>query len=304
MDTDPRVREAIELLRSVPPRELQRLGFHFQAADFYSPLHLLDFLDANRDLWTGLDPCHGIDWNHARQLENVRRVAKHVEELRDVPDTAPDGTVFQWKNDFWNAADALVQYGIARSWKPRRWIEIGCGWSSLLLARALARNEMPSEVDLVEPYPRRELFATFPAQWRHHEVPLQRAPLALLERLEAGDVCFYDGSHCVRTASDVNWFFFQVLPRLAPGVLIHLHDIFLPEPYPEEWIFARAQTWNEQFLLQAFLMHNRDYEIEIANRYLWRNEAKLLDELYRGVQPSWGCSFWLSKRGPRGDESR
>lgn len=300
--SDPeRIRDAIALLREVPARDLQRLGVHFQPADFYSPLNLLDFLDENRDLWAGLDPCHGIDWNHEGQIENARRVARWVEELRDVPHDAPPGAgpVFCWNNHFWNNADALVQYGLARELRPRRWVEIGCGWSSLLLARALAANGSPADVDLVEPYPRREIFATLPSTWRHHEVGLQRAPLALFERLEAGDVCFYDGSHCVTTGSDVNWFFFQVLPRLAPGVWIHLHDVFLPEPYPEEWIFERAQSWNEQFLLQAFLMHNPDYEVAIANRYLWRREAKLLDELYRGVQPSWGCSFWLRKRGPR-----
>jgi hypothetical protein len=93
----------------------------------------------------------------------------------------------------------------------------------------------------------------------------------------------------------VNWFFFEVLPRLKAGVYIHLHDIFLPLAYPEQWIFERGQTWNEQYLLQAFLMHNRSYEIVIANRYLWCQRRALLDELFGQVQPSHGCSFWMRK---------
>jgi len=293
--------EAIALLRRVPPQELQRRGWHLQRADFYSPLNDLPFLEANPDLWKDLDPSAEIEWNHEGQLATARRVAAFVEELRDVPDEAVAGepTRFHWNNNFWNAADALVQYGIARSFRPRRWVEIGCGWSSLLLARAIEANGTPTEVVQIEPYPNPALFSAVPREWTQHRVILQRAPLELFDALEPGDVCFYDGSHCVRTASDVNWFFFRVLPRLAPGVLVHLHDIFLPESYPEDWIFERAQTWNEQYLLQAYLMSNPTVEILIANRWLFRREYEHLQELYQGVQPPWGCSFWFRKVASR-----
>src|SRR6185295_10158012 len=98
-----------------------------------------------------------------------------------------------------------------------------------------------------------------------HEVMLQRAPFELFEALGEGDVCFYDGSHVSRAGSDVNWFFFEVVPRLAPGVLVHVHDIFWPTDYPDQWIVARGQTWNEQYVLQAFLMYNRDFEPLVVN---------------------------------------
>jgi len=295
------VPEAIERLRGVSARELQRFGWHLQPVDYYSPLNDLAFLEANADLWQGDDPGAEIDWNHPGQAATASLVGGFVEELLDVPEhpVANVPTRFHWQNNFWNNADALVQYGLARAWKPRRWIEIGCGWSSLLLARALEANDTPTEVVQIEPYPNPALFAAVPRDWTQHRTILQRAPLELFDSLEAGDVCFYDGSHCVRTASDVNWFFFRVLPRLRPGVVVHLHDIFLPESYPVDWMFERYQSWNEQYLLQAYLMHNRATEILIANRWLWRREPELLDRLYRGVQPPWGCSFWFRKVEPR-----
>ena len=85
---------------------------------------------------------------------------------------------------------------------------------------------------------------------------IQHADLGIFERLGPGDVCFYDGSHCVRTGGDVNWFLFEVLPRLAPGVYVQIHDIFLPDDYHDGWVFDEGLSWNEQYLVQAFLMHN------------------------------------------------
>ena len=85
------------------------------------------------------------------------------------------------------------------------------------------------------------------------------------------------------------------MPCLAPGVLIHVHDIFFPEEYPADWVLNRGQTWNEQYVLQAFLMNNEKYRIEIANRYMWVNRRALLEKHYAGVQPAWGSSLWMTK---------
>lgn len=293
--TAPITRAQLDALASAGPRAVQDAGYHLQPNDFYTPLNDLAFLESNRDLWTGASPTDAIAWAPERQLEVAAEVGRFVEELRDVPRRSDVAGTFCWDNGFWNNSDALVQYGLVRSRQPRRYVEIGCGWSSLLLARALARNEGACSVDLVEPYGSEELLSTLPATWTRHRTILQRAPLAIVDRLEAGDVLFYDGSHCAKVASDVNWFFFHVLPRVRPGVLIHLHDIFLPDDYPEDWIFERGQTWNEQYLLQAFLMHNDAYRIVIANRYLFRLHGDRLAQYYRGVQPAYGCSFWLEK---------
>jgi predicted O-methyltransferase YrrM len=276
--------------------DIQRSGYHFQRNDYYSPLNDLEFLDKNKDLWNrSADPLD-IDWNPAGQLEVAKEVSGYVGELRDIPDKSPEGeTAFCWQNNFWNNADALVQYGLVRSRKPKRYVEIGCGWSSLLLQRALVKNGETCNVTQIEPYPNAKIFSVLPREWQRHHCILQRAPMEPFENLSEGDILFYDGSHCSKTASDVNYFFFEILPRIKPGVLIHLHDIFLPYDYPEEWMFERGQTWNEQYLLQAFLMNNQAYKILIANSWMYAREKSALNTLYQGVQPSYGCSFWLVK---------
>lgn len=292
------LKSAIETLKKTPFREIQSKGYHFQTNDFYSPLNDVAFLEANPDLWKDRSPCPEIDWNVKGQLDTARLVGGYVEELRDIPEDHPPGQIgYCWRNDFWNNADALVQYGLIRALKPKRIVEVGCGWSSLLLKRALDRNQTPCQVTQVEPYPNPALFPLFPKDWRLYQKPLQRAPFEVFESLQAGDILFYDGSHCSKPASDVNWFFFEILPRLAPGVIIHLHDIFWPNDYPAEWIFERGQTWNEQYLLQAFLMNNHDYKILIANAFLAKINPETLKDFYRDVQPFWGCSFWMQKVG-------
>jgi len=180
-------------------------------------------------------------------------------------------------------------------------VEIGAGWSCLLMADALNRNQeegsKPTQVTQIEPYPRRELLSALPAHWKMHDVILQRADLGLFESLEAGDVCFYDGSHVARAGSDVVWFFFEVLPRLKPGVLVHIHDIFWPSDYPDEWIFERGQTWNEQYVLQAFLMYNNSFEPVICNSMLFQLRRETVKELYQSTPETQhsGVSVWLRR---------
>lgn len=288
--------DAIETLRRTPFTEIQKAGYHFQANDYYSPLNDVEYLKSNLDLWKNRPSPSVIDWSAEDQLILAQKIGNYAEELRDIPESHPEGKVgFCWNNPMWSNTDALVQYGLLRELKPNRIVEVGCGWSSLMMQRALERNNTPCQVTQVEPFPNPSLFKLYPKDWQLHKVPLQRAPFEIFESLQAGDICFYDGSHCSKAASDVNWFFFEILPRLAPGVIIHIHDIFLPDDYPQLWIFERGQTWNEQYLLQAFLMHNRDYKILIANAFLCKTHRKALEETYRGIRPISGGSFWMKK---------
>lgn len=93
------------------------------------------------------------------------------------------------------------------------------------------------------------------------------------------------------------WFFFEVLPRLKPGVLVQIHDIFWPSDYPDEWIFERGQTWNEQYVLQAFLMYNEAFEVVACNSMLFQLRRDAIEELYGGLPETQhsGVSIWLRK---------
>jgi predicted O-methyltransferase YrrM len=279
--TSRRIDEAIDVLRTVPFEALQRRGWHFQPNHFYWPLNDVDFLAANPDLWHDRGLAKGIDWDLDEQLALVAEMDGYRHELADVLRAPrPGHTEFVWENNAFGGADAAVYYGMVRSLQPRRVVEVGAGWSSLLLARALARNARPCAVTLIEPEPNPELFSVLPADWNVRRRILQHADLALFDELGAGDLCLFDGSHCVRTASDVNWFFFEVLPRLASGVVVQIHDMLFPEDYLDRWVYDEGLSWNEQYLVQAFLMHNRAYRVRIANHMLWVERRADIDRLH------------------------
>ncbi len=270
-------------------------GFHVVANLFYCPLNDPSFLQLNQDL---RDPVatDGIDWELDSQLELLEKLSSYWPELDDVPAGPLDqGTEYCWVNGQLGEADARVLYGMVRHFRPSRYLEVGGGWSSLMLRRALEKNDQPCSVALVEPYPTERLFRYLPKSWRHEPHILQRAPLELFDQLGDGDVLFYDGSHCAKSCSDVNWFFFRVLPRLKRGVIIHLHDICLPHDYPEHWL-AGARSWNEQYLLQAFLMHNPCYRILYACSYVAFHRRERLQTRMGQGREIHGGSFWMRKQ--------
>jgi hypothetical protein len=161
------------------------------------------------------------------------------------------------------------------------------------MARALEANGSAADVTLIEPYPRWAILGELPPQWRLEQTIVQKADLEIFDALEAGDVVFYDGSHCAAAGSDVNWMLFQVLPRLAPGVWIHFHDIFWPADYPPEWVLHEGLSWNEQYMLQAFLMHNGAYRLRLAMGMLGNRRHKVMRSLFG---ERWlGVSVWVQK---------
>lgn len=288
------VDEAIELLRTLPFELLQERGWHLQPNHFYWPLNDVAFLQANPELWhaRGLPP--DVEWNLDEQVALARTLHGYLDELADVPrHPAPDTVEFVWENNAFGGADAAAYYGLVRHLQPKRVVEIGAGWSSLLLARALARNDEPCHVTLIEPSPDQRLFSALPDSWDRRQTILQHADLAVFDDLRAGDVCMYDGSHCAATASDVTWFFFEVLPRLQRGVWVHVHDVCFPDDYPDAWVLDEGLSWNEQYLVHAFLAHNDAYTVRLANHALYRERREAIAELYDAD----GFGLWIEKTG-------
>jgi hypothetical protein len=297
---DREIDAALAFLRNMPFEELQERGSQLHPNHIHWPLNDLRFLRANPHLWLRKAVPNCIEWDLDAQVELVGRIRGHAEELSGVafePAEAPGEYV--WAGGPFSGFDACAYYGLVRELQPKRVIEVGIGWSSLLLRRALDANDHPTEVTLIDPdpHPSRELMGELRPGWRVIESIVQNADLAIFDALEAGDILFYDGSHCAFTGSDLNWILFEIMPRLAEGVWVHFHDIGWPLDYPTNWLLDEGLTWNEQYVLQAFLMHNEAWRVRLALSMVWseRNDA-----LADWADPRWpylGASVWLERIG-------
>ena len=149
----------------------------------------------------------------------------------------------------------------------------------------------------VEPYPNATIKKGFPGLSRLIDAPVQQVSLAEFERLRENDILFIDSSHVLKIGSDVEFLFLEVLPRLNPGVIVHIHDIFLPANYPRRWVVDELRFWNEQYILQAFLAFNRAFEVLWAASYMNIKHPERLESAFpsykRGQRPP--GSFWMRK---------
>src|SRR5205823_145096 len=138
--------------------------------------------------------------------------------------------------------------------------------------------------------------SAFPGLARHITSQVQNIPLAEFQSLAANDILFIDSSHVSKLGSDVNFLFFNVLPSLPPGVIVHIHDIFLPGEFPRQWIQDELRFWNEQYLLRAFLTFNREFEVLLSNAFLAERHPRLARSTFPTAAFLVGGSFWMRRR--------
>ncbi|WP_411287588.1 class I SAM-dependent methyltransferase [Phenylobacterium sp.] len=202
-------------------------------------------------------------------------------------------------NDVYAWGDAYVLNAMIAELAPRRILEIGSGFSSACMLDAVDRLGLATSFTFVEPYAER-LQARLSDQDRARctiiETPVQQVGAELYEVLEPGDILFIDSTHVSKAGSDVNFELFEMLPALRPGVIVHFHDTFFPFEYPEAWIFEARRSWNELYILRAFLTDNPAWEIVFFNDYFARRHPQAAAAL-PGFQANPGGGLWLRKRG-------
>jgi hypothetical protein len=210
-------------------------------------------------------------------------------------DPTDDRSQFYFNAGMFGGTDALALYCMIRHFRPNTVIEIGSGISSLVTAQA-ARKNGNTRLICIEPYPNDLLRSGFPGLTQLLVQPVQAVALEQFEQLGENDILFIDSSHVVRIGSDVNYLFLEILPRLRPGVIVHVHDIFLPAEYRRDWVMDDLRFWNEQYLLQAFLIFSSGFEVLFANSYLGHYYHGELQAAFPN-SPWWGGgSFWMRRR--------
>jgi hypothetical protein len=202
---------------------------------------------------------------------------------------------FYLSNGAFEGTDALVLYCMVRHFRPNLVLEVGSGFSSRLSAQAALHNGN-TEVVCIEPYPDEVLKRGFPGLTSLVSKRAQEVEVSFFDRLAAGDILFIDSSHVVKTGGDVTYLFLEVVPRLRPGVMVHVHDIFLPQEFPRSWIRDLHLFWTEQYLLQAFLAYNSEFEVLFANAYMGMRHQEEMQRTFP-KSPWWGGgSFWIRRR--------
>jgi len=269
---------------------------------FYSPIPSLEQVRAREDEIWPPPPRRlaGIDLREEQQLELLARLARNYAE-QPWADAPQHGLRYGFDNPNFSYGESILLYSMLRELQPKRVIEIGSGHSS---AATLDTNERflggSAKLSFVEPYP--ELLESLlkPSDRATVEIiasGVQDVPASVFESLQSGDILFIDSTHVSKVGSDVNYLFFDVLPRLAAGVYVHVHDIYYPFEYPKAWVY-QGRAWNEAYLLRAFLQHNDAYEIVLFGSFLGTFHRQALETLMPLAARNPGSSLWLRKTTP------
>jgi predicted O-methyltransferase YrrM len=240
-----------------------------------------------------------ISWDQERMCELWRSFAPL---LRECPfrDGKQASLRYHFDNGSFSHGDGAVLYAMLRTLKPRRYVEVGSGYSSACLLDTLDLMRADTSVTFIEPYT--ELLESLlreddRARVRIIAGPVQRAPYAVFDELQAGDILFIDSTHVAKTGSDVCHELFNVLPYLQAGVVIQFHDIFYPFEYPDVWIYGENRSWNELYLLRALLMGG-GYEIVFFGDYFAKEHRAEIEAVApQLLRYSW-ASLWLRKLSP------
>ena len=245
--------------------------------------------------WTKPRYDEGLDINPERNLEFLRRnCAPYRSDYLNFPRSSNgDVNQFHLNNGWFGEVDAELLYGIIRQQKPQKVFEVGSGFSTRLMLRAIRDENLSTAITSVDPEPR---VAIAHCVTEHLAAPVEHVdPARIIDYLDEGDLLFIDSSHCITTGGDVPYLLLEVLPKLKKGVLIQIHDIFLPFDYPEEWVSA-GWGWGEQYLVHGFLCYNDVFEILWPARYMWEYyQPAVLDLIPADANIFPPSSLWLKK---------
>lgn len=274
---------------------------------FYSPVPDLAEL-RERGVFARRSALAGVDLRVEEQLRLVSQLGgRYASECRWPREPVADPAAFFTENSGFSYGCAASTHALLRGSKPRRVIEIGSGMSSCVIAAALRANEAegapPARYTVIDPHPSHRLGA-LPEVSERLARKVEHVPQDAFDALGANDVLFVDSGHVVRIGGDVNFLVLDVLPRLAPGVLVHFHDIPMPYEYAESYYTNPRfrMLWTELYLLQAFLCHNAVWKTVLAMNLLMTEHA----DAFRAAFPHWdprlhegpSHSFWIRREGP------
>lgn len=281
---------------------MQKVGVNLTPNSYISPIPNLPDLDDEK-VWVNPSELIGIEMNDSSMIDLLSYFKKFKIEYDKFPKTKTSiEHQYYLNNNAFVAVDAEIYYSMIRYFKPNKIVEIGSGFSTYLAAQAVLKNKeeygIECELIAIEPYPNEILRKGFPGLSKLIISRLEDVDMSIFNELHDNDILFIDSSHALKIGGDVQYEYLEILPRLNRGVIVHIHDIFLPLEYPKEWILNEFVFWNEQYILQAFLAFNESFEIIWGSSYMHLNYSYLLKnsfESYNSQKDIGPGSFWIKR---------
>jgi len=279
--------------------QLRRECGYFPPGHFYSPIPSLSDIRKNEGR-VFREPSRDIRGIDLREMEQLALLNVFCSYYADQPFTTHkvEHNRYYFENPNYSYSDAIMLHCMLRHLRSKRFVEIGSGYSS---CAALDTNEQflegSMDVTFIEPYPELLLSLLREEDKRHASIlptRLQDVDLELFDMLEANDILFIDSTHVSKIDSDVNRIFFEILPRLKPGVHIHIHDIFFPFEYPKEWIYD-GRAWNELYMLRTFLQFNNAFNVVLMNTFMEFFHEPFFKEKMPLCLKDRGGSIWIKR---------
>ena len=230
---------------------------------------------------------------HKSEADQIlAELPKYASRFDDFESISTNDVGYSYQTIYYTSPDTELLYAILRMHEPGKIIEVGSGNSTKVMRQAIIDGSLETRLISIDPHPRTGIDHLSDECYRERVEDV--GATAVIASLEPGDLLFIDSSHEVKTGSDVVYLMLEVIPKLPPGVLIHIHDIFLPYDYPKDWVIKERWGFNEQYLVQGMLMFGNTFEVLWAGHFMQRTRVD-----FAGHFPHWkgkdAASLWLRK---------
>jgi Methyltransferase domain len=274
-------------------KKLQSLGVTITRSDFYSEIPTVADLENSFSKESRLklrDP-----FNDPSFLESFLNELAPFGEDFDPPVKPASDIQYGWESGGFSYSDAMAYYAMIRRYRPKTIIEMGCGSSTRIASLACEHNGC-GRILAIEPFP-----GSYLSRIPHVEVVQTRAQdideAFIDENLDDGDILFIDTTHTVKHDSDCLHIYLRILPYISHNILVHAHDIYLPNPLPLSMMRDRQTFWNEQYLLYAYFLGNSRTRVLYGSRYHYDTNRARLTSFMQGRYAPGGASLWFSQSG-------
>ena len=276
-------------------------GYHVTPVHFYEPVPDTRALDTG--VWSPRSDAPGVVLDEQRHVDLLTTLAAKFRGEYDGFATrdSTDATRYRTQNGGFESVDGEILYSLLRQLRPRRVYEVGSGWSTLLTAEALLRNQAdgaePCDYRVFDPYPGEVVAGGIRGVSNLARTRIQDVPLETFDDLDENDILFVDCSHVVTIGSDARHICLEIVPRLKRGVVVHFHDVFMPDEYPRAWAEDMRWFWTEQYVVQAFLAFNDTFEVLWAAYWMHTRRPDALRAAMSSYDPAQSrpASLWIRR---------